>query len=195
MPRPQSITDDEILAAARAVFLDKGITATVEEVAARCRVGQATVFRRFPTKQALFLAAMDTAAEPAWVERIQHRDRHEDVRVTLTALANDILTFGRKVLPLIMMKMSNPGFGERGPPAARVLRTIQALTEFFEEEVKAGRLHAENPRVLARIWIAALQHFVMFEVFTKSADTLPTEVFVKGLVDMFARPRPRRRKR
>jgi AcrR family transcriptional regulator len=194
MSRPQSITDDEILAAARAVFLDKGITATVEEVAARCRVGQATVFRRFPTKQALFLAAMDTAAEPAWIERIQHRDRHEDIRVTLTTLANDILAFGRKMIPLIMMKMSNPGFGERGPPAARALRTIQALTAFFEEEVEGGRLRAENPHVAARIWIAALQHFVMFEVFTKSVDTLPTEVFVKGLVDMFVPPRPRRRK-
>jgi AcrR family transcriptional regulator len=195
MSRPQSITDDEILAAARAVFLDKGITATVEEVAARCRVGQATVFRRFPTKQALFLAAMDTAAEPAWVDRIQSRDRREDIRVTLTNLANDILSFGRKMIPLILMKMSNPAFGERGPPAARILRTVQALTEFFEAEVEAGRLHAANPRVAARIWIAALQHFVMFEVFTKSVDPLSTEVFVEGLVDMFVPPRPRRRKK
>jgi AcrR family transcriptional regulator len=195
MSRPQSITDDEILASARAVFLDKGITATVEEVAARCRVGQATVFRRFPTKQALFLAAMDTAAEPPWVDRIQNRDRREDIRVTLTNLANDILTFGRKMIPLILMKMSNPAFGEGRPPVARILRTVQALTEFFEAEVEAGRLHTRNPRVAARIWIAALQHFVMFEVFTKSVDTLSTEVFVEGLVDMFVAPRPRRRKK
>lgn len=194
MSRPPSITDDEILAAARAVFLDKGITATVDEVAARCHVGEATVFRRFPTKQALFLAAMDTAAEPPWVQILQNRARGEDTRTTLTELANGILTFGRKMIPLILMKMSNPAFGERGPPAARLLRTIQALTDFFEIEIEAGRILAHDPRVAARIWIASLQHFVMFEVFTKSVDTLSTEVFVEGLVDMFVAPRPRRRK-
>jgi AcrR family transcriptional regulator len=192
MSRPPSITDDEILAAARAVFLDKGITATVEEVAERCHVGEATVFRHFPTKQALFLAAMDTETEPPWLHSIQNRARGADIRVTLTQLANDILTFGRKMIPLILMKMSNPAFGERGPPPARLLRTIQGLTEFFEIEIKAGRLHAEDPRVAARIWIAALQHFVMFEVFTKTVDSLPTDVFLEGLVDMFVAPRRRR---
>jgi AcrR family transcriptional regulator len=194
MSRPPSITDDEILAAARAVFLDKGITATVEEVAARCHVGEATVFRRFPTKQALFLAAMDTAAEPPWLQSIQDRARGADIRVTLTELANDILTFGRKMIPLLLMKMSNPGFAERGPPPARLLRIVQALTEFFEVEIKAGRVHARDPRVAARIWMAALQHFVMFEVFTKTVDTLSADVFLEGLVDMFVARRPRRRK-
>jgi AcrR family transcriptional regulator len=195
MSRPQSITDDEILAAARAVFLDKGITATVEEVAARCRVGEATVFRRFPTKQALFLAAMNTASEPAWLQTIKERAVGTDIRCTLTDLAHDILTFGRKMIPLILMKMSNPGITDRGPPPARLLRTIQGLTEFFEIEIKAGRINARDARVAARIWIGALQHFVMFEVFTKSVDTLSADIFVQGLVDMFAptaRPKGRR---
>ena len=194
MSRPPTITDDEILAAARAVFLDKGITATVEEVAARCRVGEATVFRRFPTKQALFLAAMDTASEPPWLHCIKDRARGDDIRVTLTELANDILTFGRKMIPLVLMKMSNPGFGQQGPGSARFLRTIQGLTEFFEIEIEAGRIRAHDPRVAARIWIASLHHFVMYEVFTKSADTLATEVFLEGLVDMFVASRARRRK-
>ncbi len=34
----------------------------------RCGVGEATVFRRFPTKQALFVAAMDSGTEPDWAE-------------------------------------------------------------------------------------------------------------------------------
>src|SRR5512138_2241674 len=100
MPRPQTITDDEILAAARAVFLDRGITATVEEVAARCGVGEATVFRRFPTKQALFLAAMDTAGEPEWLQTLRERTKGDDIRIALTGLAKDILAFGRKMIPL-----------------------------------------------------------------------------------------------
>jgi hypothetical protein len=43
--------------------------------------------------------------------------------------------------------------------------------------------------------MGALQHFVLFEAFTKSVDTLSTDIFLKGLVDMFVAPRPRRHKR
>lgn len=195
MSRPRSITDDEILAAARAVFLDRGITATVGQVAARCRVGEATVFRRFPTKQALFLAAMDTSSEPPWLHCIEERAGGDDIRVTLTELANDILAITRPMIPAILMKMSNPAPGERASPAERLFRTIRGLTEFFEIEIGAGRVRARDPRVAARIWIAALQHFVLFEAFTKSVDTLSTDIFLKGLVDMFVAPRPRRHPR
>jgi AcrR family transcriptional regulator len=191
MSRPPSITDDEILAAARAVFLDKGIMATVEEVAARCGVGQATVFRRFPTKQALFLAAMDSAPEPEWVQTIHERTKGDDIRIVLGGLAKDMLAFGRKMVPLIMMKMSNPAVSDRGPPPARMLRTIHGLTEFFKIEVRTGRIAVRDPRVAARIWMGALQHYVMFEFFTKSADTVPAEDFIDGLVEMFVAPRRR----
>jgi AcrR family transcriptional regulator len=195
MSRPPSITDDEILAAARAVFLDRGITATVEEVAARCHVGEATVFRRFPTKQALFLAAMDTAADPPWLATLPCHTEADDIRTALTELATDILAFGRKMIPLILMKMSNPGFAQGGPPPARLLRAVHALTEFFRVEIEAGRVRARDPQVAARIWMGSRQHFIMFEFFTKAADPLPTDVVLEGLVDMFVEERPRRRKR
>ena len=47
-----------ILAAAEAVFAEKGPTASTEEVAARAGVAIGTVFRHFPTKQALLQAIM-----------------------------------------------------------------------------------------------------------------------------------------
>jgi AcrR family transcriptional regulator len=194
MSRPPSITDDEILAAARAVFLDKGITATVEEVAARCRVGEATVFRRFPTKQALFLAAMDTAGEPEWLQTIHERGKGEDIRRVLTELANDILAFGRKMIPLVLMKMSNPGMLERGAGSPRAVRAFEVLTAFFEGEMKKGRVHAVDPRAAARIWMGSLQHYIMFETFAKLPDPLPADVFVEGLVEMFVARRRKGRK-
>jgi len=47
-----------ILAAAEAVFAEKGPTASTEEVAATAGVAIGTVFRHFPTKQALLQAIM-----------------------------------------------------------------------------------------------------------------------------------------
>lgn len=51
---------EEILDAAARVFADRGYAETeVQQVADALRVGKATVYRHFPTKESLFLAALD----------------------------------------------------------------------------------------------------------------------------------------
>jgi AcrR family transcriptional regulator len=200
MARPLSITDEEVLAAARVVFLDKGITATVEEVAARCGVGVATVFRRFPTKQALFIAAMDTGNEVEWARMLaerwpaSHYMEGEELRSALTALANEIITTGRKMMPLMLMKMSNPEWTDRKKPPVRMLKAFQSLTDFFEIQVKTGRVNARDARVAARIWMGALQNLIMFEALFESVDHLTADQLVEGLVDLFCGLPPLRQK-
>ncbi len=49
---------DAILAAAREIFAERGIEASLEEIAARARVGIATLYRRFPSRQHLVAAAL-----------------------------------------------------------------------------------------------------------------------------------------
>jgi AcrR family transcriptional regulator len=44
---------DRVLAAARALFSEKGLDVAMRDVARRAEVGPATLYRRFPTKQAL----------------------------------------------------------------------------------------------------------------------------------------------
>jgi AcrR family transcriptional regulator len=44
---------DRILDAARALFSERGLEVSIREVARRAEVGPATLYRRFPTKQAL----------------------------------------------------------------------------------------------------------------------------------------------
>ena len=58
MARPTSIKDETIVAAAREVFLERGIQATTAEVAERAGVSEGSVFKRFKTKSELFRAAM-----------------------------------------------------------------------------------------------------------------------------------------
>jgi AcrR family transcriptional regulator len=50
---------ERILAAARAVFADKGVDAQMDDVARRADVGVGTVYRHFPTKEALLNALTD----------------------------------------------------------------------------------------------------------------------------------------
>src|SRR5436305_3431267 len=58
MARPQSIRDEDILEAARAVFLEGGYQATTAQVAERAGVSEGSLFKRFKSKDDLFRAAM-----------------------------------------------------------------------------------------------------------------------------------------
>jgi AcrR family transcriptional regulator len=49
---------DRVLGAATQCFAEHGVDATVDEVARRAGVGHGTVFRRFPTKEALLDAVL-----------------------------------------------------------------------------------------------------------------------------------------
>src|SRR5829696_6098300 len=48
---------ERIVAAARDVFAERGLDAPLEAIAQRAGVGQATLYRRFPTRQDLLVAA------------------------------------------------------------------------------------------------------------------------------------------
>ena len=60
MARPPSISNQQILDAARAVFLAHGLAkASTVDIARRAGVSEGSIFNRFPTKDDLFRAAMD----------------------------------------------------------------------------------------------------------------------------------------
>ena len=50
---------EKVLAAARAVFSEQGVDAQIDDVARRADVGVGTVYRHFPTKEALLNALSD----------------------------------------------------------------------------------------------------------------------------------------
>jgi AcrR family transcriptional regulator len=54
---------EKVLAAARAVFAEQGVDAQMDDVARRADVGVGTVYRHFPTKDALLQALTDALFE------------------------------------------------------------------------------------------------------------------------------------
>ena len=63
MPRTQTITDERLLQAARAEFLEHGINVTSAAIARRAGVSPGILFHRFGSKEALFAAAMNVENE------------------------------------------------------------------------------------------------------------------------------------
>ena len=64
MGRPRTVSDDVILEAARAVFLEQGPGASTQSIADRLSVSQAALFKRFGTKRDLMIAALMPPVPP-----------------------------------------------------------------------------------------------------------------------------------
>ena len=94
---------DKVVTAARALFAEKGTSAPLEDVAERAQVGIGTLYRHFPTRQALLEAvyreeveAMARAAEdlvdlPPWDALSQWLHRYVGFAATKRALNEALL--------------------------------------------------------------------------------------------------------
>lgn len=68
MGRPRRVTDEELLSAARQVFLEHGPSAPVELIADRVGITAPAVFRRVGSKQQLMVQALTTGFGQSFVE-------------------------------------------------------------------------------------------------------------------------------
>lgn len=192
MARPTTISDKDILDAARRVFLQRGITATTAEVAREAGVAEGSIFKRWKTKQELFFAALAPSDEdPEWVQTLGSRVGHGDLTDTLYDVGLQAIEFFRKLMPLMMMCWSNPSpkSGLPAPlegPNPKPVRIVKKVAGFFEAEMRQGRIARRDPEVVARTFVGGLQQFAFFELITRNRDELPLpqEMYVRGLINL-----------
>lgn len=201
MARPSTITNDQILDAAREVFLERGFRATTAQVAKRARVAEGSLFKRFATKHELFFTAMQPALQdPPFLHAIEGRVGQGDVRENMVYLGTQLLEFLRRILPLVMMSWSNrpgelpPHLAAKDPAPVRALRRT---TEYLRGEMKLGRLRRQDPEVLARALFGGIQNYVFHELIRKGrhGGRQASEAYVRDLVALlWAGAAPVRRK-
>src|SRR5678815_559239 len=130
MARVPTIKDEDILEAAREIFLARGFQATTAEVADRAGISEGSIFNRFKSKVDLFRAAIRSQLdEPRWVASLSDRVGTGSIQETLVDLGLEIVEFLRVTTPLLMMSWSNPGpdgvpchMGSPDPPPLRALK-------------------------------------------------------------------------
>ena len=149
---------ERILAAARKLFAERGIDATLDDVAARAGVGVGTVYRRYPNKDALLdelfeeriaeLAALAEASlsdADAWTALVRFLERVEELFAADRALEHLVLHTDRGQQHVMRAR-------------ERLLAPVGALVERAKAE---GRLRADFEAADIRIihtMLAAVVH-------------------------------------
>jgi AcrR family transcriptional regulator len=122
---------EKVMAAARAAFAERGSDAQMDDVARRAQVGVGTVYRHFPTKEALFVALLqDTFARVA--ERSRDALEHDDPWQAFTRMmwdAGESLAGDRALAEAMQADLSSepcPGQLELSEITAELMARAQA---------------------------------------------------------------------
>jgi AcrR family transcriptional regulator len=135
---------DTLVGAARAVFAEDGTSAPLDDIAERAGVGIGTLYRHFPTRQALLEAvyvdeveAMARAAEdlselPPWDALSQWLHQYVGFAATKRALNEALLEAAPDSDVLLVCRTAIAGAGTRLVERAQRAGVVRADTDFMD---------------------------------------------------------------
>jgi AcrR family transcriptional regulator len=181
--RTATITTDQILEAARAVFLEHGINATTVDVANRAGISSASIFKHFPTKDALFLAAMSEPSTRIWNADLESMVGHGDTKADLLLIAKRIAMYTAELLPRLML-LRSAGQQSPLPSPPRVEDDFVALTTYLGREMALGRIARGDPTVPALALLHANAGYAMSVAVQAARPSFDTSGFLEDFVLM-----------
>lgn len=187
MARNPTITHSQILEAARAVFLEQGFNATTVDVANRAGISSASIFKHFPTKEALFFAAMsETTCDRIWTAELEAEIGQGDPRSDLLKIALRIASYTAELLPQMMLAWSVRQPGEIVIPPG-IEPDFAALTAYLGREMALGRIARGDPTIPALTLFHTVVGFTMSQTLPNAAVPLDTSRFLEDFVNLLWR--------
>ena len=187
MGRHKVVADEQLLRHAREVFLKGGAFGSTKEIARRAGISEATLFQRYPTKAALFLAAM--VPPEVDVEGIVHAPtKRTDPEGALTEIGRRMLAYFRSLIPTVMHLMTHPSI-RMADVAAHFQRTpedalARALATYLRDGQARGKVKVRDPMAAASLLISAIHSLALFELMEMHGGQdmeHAVEPFVKAL--------------
>jgi AcrR family transcriptional regulator len=168
MARPPKITTEEIIAVARQVFLEQGASASTLLIAERAGISEAAIFKRFGTKQALFLASMGISDNHSWINVLSQGTPTPAIRADLIEICSQILEFYQEVMPRVMMMM-NQGKTSFPPPMLEPppIRDTQLLAGYLDRAIKKGYIKSCSAITVAHAIIGGINSYVIMQNMSK----------------------------
>ena len=112
MARPRQTTDNAILTIARTCFLEHGPSVSTTVIAEAAGVSQATLFKRFGTKDDLLLKALAPASDVPWLALVQAGPDDRPAREQLVEIAHSIFVFFQHLIPNLAV-LKSAGFSPK----------------------------------------------------------------------------------
>lgn len=194
MARTPKITNEEILTAARQIFLEQGVGASTLTIAEKAGISEASIFKRFVTKEGLFLAAMGINETPKWIKPLTHNEPTAEIKSELVEFSSQMLAFYQEVLPRVMMLMQRgqKSFPPPMPPfPPPFVRDTHLLTGFLERAIAKGYLRSCNATIVAHAIVGAIHNYLIVENVSKMPIPLPIskpqsiepDIFIQSLIE------------
>lgn len=192
MGRNPKITNDEILEAARQVFLDQGSGASTSDIANRAGISEASIFKRFATKQDLFMAAIGITKTPTWVKKLESGTPSPEFKAELIEICGEILAFYQDMFPRVIMMMSPMKLLMSKQFIPPPIRDSHLLTGFLQRAIDLGYLRPCDARTVAQTLVGAINNYAMTQIFMKSpkasaiveSEQLKPVEFVRSTIDI-----------
>ena len=175
MPRNKTITDDEILAAARSLFLQEGAKASTRTLAKRVGISETVIFQRFGTKEELFFAAM-VPPQMHFQAMFGVQPGQKQVTTNLEAISLQIVAYFREVMPVFLALISHPSFDMQTflqRHTLPVMQIEQELNAYLNAEADLARIQPDRRSMAASVLLSHLHNLALSETIEarRSADT------------------------
>ena len=161
MARPRTVSDEQILEAARCCFLEHGPQVSTSTIARALNISSAALFKRFGTKENLLIESLapdEGLAE--MLESIAQGPGAGELREQLTVLLGDMLNHMRGLMPRIAVikaaGLDSHVLRERfkEPPP---LMMLKGLTGWFSRACDQELIRDLEPQVAAIALMGAIQ--------------------------------------
>lgn len=184
-------TRERILDAALEVFGKKGFAATTtKEIASKAKVNEVTLFRKFESKKALFMAVFG--------ERFPLRNIREAVSIDPSRSVDDLLYHNVKEVlsalrsnkPMLMVFFSDAW---RIPEMRKIYseaimkQGFEMASNIFGAMMEAGLIRKMDPMVAGRALIGMVQAYFLMNDIIGGGNTPPEdeEKLIRGFVSVF----------
>ena len=190
MVRPRQFKDEDLLAVACACFIEHGPGCSTAVIAEQAGVSQATLFKRFGTKQQLMQAALKPETPVALLARIGAGPTDGPIPEQLGHIALGLLEMFERLLPCVMTLWAA---GEHpagllshgvGPPLPVQVRLL--IAAWFERAAAAGRARPGDADTRSMALIGACKERSFQQHLFPDAATQPSaEAYAQSLVETF----------
>ena len=172
--RPKQVSDEQIVAAARRCFLDRGARVSASDIAGELGLTHTTLFNRFGSKEALMIAALGPPQKIPWVATLEAGPDDRPIRDQLVEHCRvmsgyfEELQAGLSVLRAAGISVAKAYHRRKGDPPP--VQAFRALTAWLRRAQRQGRLAKCDVETLAATILGALHNWV----FTARVCDQPT---------------------